>query len=159
MQYYRPSIIKVNSPDFLSGADLRFSDQGRAPLEVDYERIENRERMANGRMRSKYIADKRTFSLSWEMLPSKTLVNGSNVIMDGGASAADLKAFHESVYNEFTISVYADDRSELLSGAQVLDPEEVFGTYTVFFDSFSMTINKRGRDFDFYDVEMTLEEA
>jgi hypothetical protein len=50
---------------------LILSDHNRAPIDISYQRLEKRERMINGRMRSFHIADKMNLSLSWTMLPSR----------------------------------------------------------------------------------------
>jgi hypothetical protein len=50
---------------------LIISDHNRGNLEVANNRIEQRQRMANGTMRSYFIADKLTISTSWNMLPSR----------------------------------------------------------------------------------------
>lgn len=152
--YYRPSLIKLNSDEWQNGADFILSDHGRGEVTLDYERIENRVRMANGRMRSKYIADKRTFTLDWELLPSRSVVNGVNVVSDGYASATDLKNFYEAVQGSFTVTMYADS-----GNGQALDQDGVYGTFDVFIDSFSTTIGKRGKNFDFMNVTLGLEEA
>jgi hypothetical protein len=47
------------------------SDHNRSPIDVTTERIEQRQRMANGTMRSYHIADKLQISTSWDMLPSR----------------------------------------------------------------------------------------
>lgn len=147
--YYRPSLIKWNN-----GTDLILSDHGRSPLEIGTDRIENRERMANGRMRSKWIADKETFSLSWELLPSRSVVNSVNVVADGYSSATDLYNFYKSTPGEFQMTVYSDDGT-----AGPLASDEVFGIYQVFFSDFSMTIGRRGKEFDFMNVSLSLEQA
>jgi hypothetical protein len=152
--YYRPSLIKFNSDEWQNGADFILSDHGRDEVQVSYERIENRVRMANGRMRSKWIADKRTFGLSWEMLPSRSVVNGVNVVSDGYASAGDLKSFYTAVQGEFTATIYADT-----GYGSVLTPSGVYGSFGVYLSDFSVTIHKRGKNFDFMNVTMALEEA
>lgn len=48
------------------------SDHSRDPISFKNTRIENRERMVNGRMRSYYIADKLEVSTSWKSLPSRS---------------------------------------------------------------------------------------
>jgi hypothetical protein len=47
------------------------SDDNRSEISFTPNRIETRERMINGRMRSYHIADKLSISMSWEMLPSR----------------------------------------------------------------------------------------
>lgn len=54
------------------------SDHNRDSLSISTERIEQRQRMANGTMRSYHIADKLSISISWSMLPSR----GFEVIPD-----------------------------------------------------------------------------
>jgi hypothetical protein len=47
------------------------SDHNRSSIDIANERIEQRQRMANGTMRSFFIADKLTIDTSWSMLPSR----------------------------------------------------------------------------------------
>lgn len=51
------------------------SDDNRDPISFDIERIENRERMINGRMRSYHIADKLSISTGWKNLPSRSFAS------------------------------------------------------------------------------------
>ena len=48
------------------------SDHNRAEISMSNERIEQRQRMANGTMRSFFIADKISINTSWSMLPSRS---------------------------------------------------------------------------------------
>jgi hypothetical protein len=48
------------------------SDDNRDGIQMSTNRIEKRERMINGRMRSYHIADKITISTSWKNLPSRS---------------------------------------------------------------------------------------
>jgi hypothetical protein len=57
---------------------LILSDDNRAPLEFKPIRIERRERMINGRMRSYHVADKLSISTSWSMLPSRSFSSRPN---------------------------------------------------------------------------------
>jgi len=56
------------------------SDDNRQPISFDIERIENRQRMINGRQRSYHVADKRSISTSWQMLCSRSF--GSDPAFD-----------------------------------------------------------------------------
>jgi hypothetical protein len=51
---------------------LVLSDDNRSSLQFNSLRIEKRERMINGRMRSYHVADKLELSTSWTMLPSRS---------------------------------------------------------------------------------------
>jgi hypothetical protein len=68
---YIPSGTEILS-NGTSDSFLILSDDNRAPIDVSKERIENRRRMTNGKMRSYHIADKLSLSLSWSMLPSRS---------------------------------------------------------------------------------------
>jgi len=57
---------------------LILSDHNRSSIDVSTDRIQNRERMINGRMRSFHVADKIKISTSWEMLPSRRSATYSN---------------------------------------------------------------------------------
>jgi hypothetical protein len=48
------------------------SDDNREPIQFKNERIEQRKRMVNGRMRSYFIADKLSISTSWKSLCSRS---------------------------------------------------------------------------------------
>jgi hypothetical protein len=51
---------------------LILSDDNRSAIDFKPSRIEIRERMINGRMRSYHTADKLQISTSWDMLPSRS---------------------------------------------------------------------------------------
>lgn len=51
------------------------SDDNRQPISFGTIRIENRQRMINGRMRSYHIADKLTISAAWDLLPSRSFMD------------------------------------------------------------------------------------
>lgn len=55
----------------LENGFIIISDHNRSPIDISNERIEQRQRMANGTMRSYHIADKLSISTSWSMLPSR----------------------------------------------------------------------------------------
>jgi hypothetical protein len=67
------------------------SEHNRAPISVDVMRIEKSQRMANGTLRKIFIADKKTISTSWTMLPSY-----STMTVDGKWGALDIKSFYEN---------------------------------------------------------------
>ena len=48
------------------------SDDNRSPISITGQRLEKRERMVTGRMRSYHIADKLVITLDWNMLPSRS---------------------------------------------------------------------------------------
>lgn len=65
------------------GTFIILSDDNRQPIEFTQERIEKRERMINGRMRSYHIADKLKINVSWDMLPSRSFTAAPEFGLDG----------------------------------------------------------------------------
>lgn len=131
----KPRLIRWTS----AAGTLMVTDHNRAALSIDVERIETAKRMANGTMRKYWVADKRTFSTSWEMLP-----NTSVFTVDGHSGADDLENFYDATTGAFDLRVTYGNA-----------PEELF---RVMFTDFSKTLVKRGK-FDFYDVDVTMEEV
>jgi hypothetical protein len=93
------------------------SDHNRGDMQFNTQRIEQRQRTINGRMRSYHIADKLTMSVSWNMLPSRgysglpnfnstTGVSPSEgstteYTADGGAGGVELLDWYETHQGPF----------------------------------------------------------
>jgi hypothetical protein len=94
---YIPNGYEINSqveedPDSsLANQFMILSDHNRDAIDFSIERIENRERMINGRMRSYHIADKLSISTSWEMLPSRSFSENPNFDFEEGTSNLNTK--------------------------------------------------------------------
>lgn len=127
------------------------SEHNRQPVTMGYDRIEQKKRMSNGTLRKYFVADKRTLSMSWDMLPSYTTFT-----VDGGLGAMDLKAFYEGVgKSTFNVGI-----KYILPGGATSE------TLTMSFTSFSCEIQKRnvrqkGTDSpqEFWSVSLSLEEV
>lgn len=126
----------------------KISEHNRAPISIDPYRHEQTQRMANGSLRKIFIADKKTVSTSWSMLPSYTTMT-----VDGGYGAEDLRSFYlNKGKGSFKVKInYNNVREEI---------------FTVFFSNFSMTMIKRNvKDTgivtpqEFWDVSISLEEV
>jgi hypothetical protein len=63
------------------------SDHNRKEIQITQQRIETRQRMINGTMRSYHIADKINISVSWDMLPSRSF--SRNVLFDENGKPLD----------------------------------------------------------------------
>ena len=148
------------------------SDHNREPMNITPERIEQRERTINGRMRSYHVADKLKFDLSWNNLPSRSFsINpnfnssgnataGTDHTVDGGAGGVDLLAWYEAHTGPFYMFL-AYDKHELFKGT---DSEYMRLKYynqvvEVYITSFTYKINKRGNFMDLWDVSVNLEEV
>lgn len=118
---------------------LSVTDHNRSELDIDVERIETSKRMANGTMRKYVVADKRTFSCSWSMLP-----NSRNFTVDGHAGADEIENFYNTHSDSFALRLYYGNNETK--------------TFIVMFTDFSKSLSKRGK-FDFYDLNVTMEEV
>jgi hypothetical protein len=132
--FVKPSLVKFG--------DDPISEHNRGPMQVTVERIETKQRMANGTMRKYVVADKRSFSLSWTELP-----HDSTLTVDGFWGADAITAFYDANAGPFTLTIqYATT------------PVERTETYDVVFNDFSKEITKRGT-YDFWEVNISLEEV
>lgn len=131
LTFIRPRLMRWNNN--------AITDHNRSPLSIDPERIEKKQRMANARMRKYVIADKRTFSCSWDMLPKKTAQT-----VDGFWGGEAIEDFYYAQVGSFTLEITDGDG-------------EVY-TYTVMFSDFSKEITKRG-GVDFWQIDVTMEEV
>lgn len=151
------------------------SDDNRSPIDFRVQRIEKRERMINGRMRSYHIADKLSVTLSWDMLPSRSsklfpnfnsngISSAAMYTSDGGAGGVEVLDWYESntgpfwvflsydKYNQYgTISSGAVENNNLPKYNQVVQ---------MYFSDFSYSVVKRGAtNHDMWNISLTLEEV
>jgi len=126
-------------PRLMRWANNGISDHNRKELGIANERIENSQRMANGTMRKYYIADKKTYSTSWDMLPNK-----AQYTVDGLWGADEMEAFYLANPGGFNL--------ELTFGNAPVQ------TVQVMFTHFDKTLQKRGK-FDFYSVSVDMEQV
>lgn len=122
----------------------KVTDHNRSPLDISIERIENKQRMVDGTLRRHVIAKKRTFSASWDMLPSTNSKSPGTGTVDGGWAGEDIQAFHNETDGEFQMQLRGGD-------GQV-------ETVTVMISDFSKEVVKRGI-VDFWSLSITLEEV
>ena len=122
---------------------VRVSDHNRGPLSQDIERIERKQRMADGTLRRHTVAKKRTWSASWEMLPSVN--TGGMTTADGGMSGSEMEAFQDANDGQFQM--------QLRTGAGTIT------TVWVMIAEFSKEVVKRGPNADLWNVSITLEEV
>lgn len=150
VSFLTPSIIKLQVPskaatEFVvstgeSNGQLTLSDHSRSPLSVDYNPIENMQRMADGTARKYVISNKRNLSCSWEMLPTV-----QNLVVDGKASALTMKRFYEINYPyEMTMSIYYKKNNSADSS--------YVETVNVFWSSLNFDVIKRYNNFDYWNV-------
>jgi hypothetical protein len=156
------------SPDFII-----LSDHGRQSINMKPNRIEQRQRMVNGRMRSYYTADKMTISTSWQMIPSRAYSSKPNFdtttglsaltpnTVDGGAGGSEMLDWYNTHIGSFWVYLAYDNHnnfgSDSASYQHITQYNEVMEMYI---SDFSYEVVKRGgSNFDMWNVSVTLEEA
>lgn len=159
------------------------SDDNRQDIDFRPVRIEKRERMINGRMRSYHIADKLQISTSWQMLPSRSYfqlpefnptsgksphINDNNLefTTDGGAGGVEILDWYENhkgpfwvylAYDKYTNFKNEDGNIDNNSYAHLPQYNQLIEMY---FTDFNYSIVKRGgTNFDFWNISVTLEEV
>lgn len=140
----RGVLLQIESQKYPTSVFSNVTEHNRRPIEVATNRIEQTVRMANGTLRKFFIDDKKTFSISWDMLPATTTYT-----TDGNWGAKNLIDFYESSLGQdvFRIKLnYAQQGSES------------FDTYTVNCTSFNATLVKRGV-VAYWNISMTMEEV
>jgi len=153
---------------------LILSDHNRSPIDVSKIRIEARDRMINGRMRSYHIADKMSISVSWEMLPSRSFAgdplfssstglsqnpfidrvtnpkNPANTAefqytIDGGAGGVEILDWYENHTGPFWVYLAYDKYNNF---EEEDNPYEYLDVYNegveMYIADFSYSIQKRG---------------
>lgn len=127
---------------------FKVSDHGRSPLSVEVERIESKQRLAHGGLRRYVVAKKRSFSCSWENIPSK-----DTSFLANGQSAEWLEQFHNDNDKAFHMRLRAgSDRNLNLTALNG-------NIFKVVITDFSKEIVKRGIGFDIWNMDITLEEV
>jgi hypothetical protein len=187
--FYIPDGYEIGSYSGSEGATgdfLILSDDNRSEIDFKPTRIEKRERMINGRMRSYHIADKLQISASWDMLPSRAYdskadfdTNGNadmqssisrpkplEFTTDGGAGGVELLNWYENHKGSFWVYL-AYDKYTNFEDTDLTEVDNRFNNINkyneiieVFFSDFNYSVVKRsGLNFDFWNVSLTLEEA
>jgi hypothetical protein len=150
----RGSILQIQGYDAsANGGDgsLKYnkvSEHNRSQFDISSERIEIQQRMSNGTLRKYFVADKKTFTLSWDMLPSyRTLT------VDGAWGAEDLRTFYSSAQGQSSFSIRVN-----LAKDGTNQESANYEEYVVVFSNCNFTVLKRGMQ-PFWNVSITLVEV
>ena len=169
--YYYPTGYEIGSD--LTGASLDeqntfliLSDHNRSELSFSQDRIQQKQRMINGNMRSYNIADKINLSTSWQNLPSKAYATNpsfdesgltdlkgttSEFTVDGGAGGLELLEWYDNHKGPFWVFLAYDRYDNNTKYNQIIQ---------MYFKDFNYSITKRGSStHDFWNINITLEEV
>jgi hypothetical protein len=150
----RGSILQIQGYDSsANGGDgsLKYnkvSEHNRSQFDISTDRIEKQQRMSNGTLRKFFIADKKTFTLSWDMLPSYRTFT-----VDGAWGAEDLRTFYSSAQGQSSFNIRVN-----LAKDGTNQESANYEQYNVVFSNCSFTVLKRGTQ-PFWNVSITLVEV
>lgn len=158
------------------------TDHNRGEMSISQQRIESRQRMVNGTMRSYHIADKISLSCSWDRIPSRSYsrsvnfgpngnpylnVGDTEYTVDGGAGGVEMLGWYENhsgpfyvylgydKYNNDSFKVAGDIKDESFNYLGIYNDVRL-----MYFASFEYAVQKRGgTNFDFWSINVTLEEV
>lgn len=140
----------------------KVSDHGRTVLNEVVERIGTDTRMVDGTLRRYSVAKKRTWSCSWENLPSTNAAVGGIQSADGGMSGEEMEDFYRLNDDKFRLVLRrgsALNKAEPVVADSALPYEDNdFYIADVMLTEFTKDVGKRGKA-DFWNVSVTLVEV
>lgn len=146
------------------GSDVKkVTDHNRSSLSEDIERFENKKRMADSTLRRYSVAKKRTWTCSWENLPSTNNSTNGLKTADGGMAGEEM----EDIANQFNGVFRLILRRGSAKGMATPNPADSalpfendnFYIANVMITEFSKTVLKRGPKTDLWSLSITLEEV
>jgi len=156
---------------------LILSDHNRGEIGFTPQRIEQRQRTINGRMRSYHIADKMTINFSWNLLPSRSFFqnaefdpttgispyqnNIQEFTADGGAGGVEILDWYNSHPGPFWMYLAYDKYSNFgTDNAAFGHLQQYNEIIQVYFADFNYSVVKRGgNNFDLWNISVSLEEV
>lgn len=164
------------------------TDGNRGEISLSQQRIESRQRMINGNMRSYWTADKLNLSTSWSRIPSRAYSqyvtfdpdNGqidndpstyAMYTVDGGAGGVDILNWYENHVGPFYVFL-AYDKFRIGNSENYNRLDGYNQVLKMYISSFDYNIEKRGgtsignmwsdnktTGYDFWNISMSLEEV
>jgi hypothetical protein len=135
---------------------LVLSDDNRSPISFTPNRLELRERMINGRMRSHHIADKLSISLSWNMLPSRSHHLTQEFIADAIMPISSVSSNGTSVTYTATAHPFSTNDYVIISGISGSGSSGYNGTFkitSITTDTFTVANTTTGGTLSFTSAE------
>lgn len=132
LSFVKPAAIEIDG-EYLT-------DHNRSSLSISNERLVNDFRTQFGAMRRYFRADKKTFSVSWTMLP-----HTFEQTVDRNLGAEDMIELFETKRGAVNLVISNDFGEE--------------NEYTVLITNFSSTLVKRWDDYRFYEVSLEMSEV
>ena len=135
------------------------TDDNRSDIQISSDRIEYKKRMINGRMRSYHVVDKKSFSFSWQSVPSDSMYISESGGQEntGWAAGKEMLTWYKDHTGSFYVMLFYDTPDA--EGNGIIPVKYRVETYNVFFESFSYNVTTRGSLHDHWDISMSLVEV
>lgn len=134
----KPMVFLIDSALAFDGNEV--TEHNRAPISVSTEIFMHEGRMVDATLRRYVVKSKRTWSVSWSDLKSK-----SEWVVDGYWSGEEIRDFYDETLGEFTLTLtYGDGTTE---------------SVLVMFSDFSYDITRRTTDYDMWELSLSLVEV
>lgn len=143
----------------------KITDHGRSALDFSNERIGTDKRMVDGTMRRQFIANKRTWSVSWENIPSSNSITGGLHTADGGYAGEDIENFYKTTPGVFRLTLKRGSANGLSTPANALllgfgpFSDANFDGADVYIGDFSKSVVKRSLKADLWNINLTMIEV
>lgn len=170
------SVPEETNPELIDQF-LILSDHNREEINFQNQRIEQRQRTINGRMRSYHIADKLMLSWSWTQLPSRSFSqnaefnentgkspyqnNSQEYTADGGAGGVQILDWYQNHQGPFWMYLAYDKYSNFgTDNSAYTNLAKYNQIIQVYFSDFNYSVVKRGgSNFDLWNISVSLEEV
>lgn len=140
---------------------IKVTDHGRQPLSQATERIGIDKRMADGTLRRQFVGVKRSWSVSWENLPSTNSALAGMKTADGGMAGEDIESFYFSTPGKFRLVLRRGSAINKavpnVTEAQLPYEDDDFYIVNVMLTDFSKEVRKRGI-VDLWGMSVSLQE-
>jgi hypothetical protein len=150
----RGSIFSIEAKDLLANPAgttkvwNKVTEHNRSEFSINVERIEKVVRTSNGSLRKNFIADKRKFSTSWDMLPSYR-----SLTVDAAWGAEDLRSFYLGEEGQSNFKIRLN-----IAKAGVSQESSGYEEYNVIITDCSFAIAKRGLQ-PHWNVSLSMDEV
>lgn len=141
---------------------VRVTDHGRQALSQSTERQGADRRMADGTLRRQHVGIKRTWSVSWENLPSTNSILNSFKTADGGMAGEEIEGFYFDTPGKFRMVLRRGSAIDLaipnVTEAQLPYEDDNFYIVNAMLTDFSKETRKRGR-VDLWNISLSIQEV
>lgn len=130
------------------------TDHNRSALQVSYDEIETVERTVDGSLRYHFNASKRTFNVSWNLIPADT-----SATVDGNWGGNDILNVYKNNKGVFTLEIYNRESARKTSSGPDTVAQVRFSSVSYDIVKRNFVLSGSGQLSDLWNVTISLEEV